>query len=84
MTNEGLLNSTVADEMLTSAMLRLTGKSTPDQAWGELFRPEDVVGIKVNALGGKRIATHPGVVDAVVEVLNVQGFLKTTSLCGTG
>jgi uncharacterized protein (DUF362 family) len=73
MTNEGLLVSTVADEMLTSAMLRLTSKSTPDKAWGELFRPEDVVGIKVNALGGKRIATHPGVVDAVVAGLKRAG-----------
>lgn len=73
MTNEGLLNKSLADEMLTSAMLRLTGKSTPDQAWGSLFRPEDVVGIKVNALGGKRIATHPGVVEAVVAGLTCAG-----------
>jgi len=73
MTNEGLLNSTVADEMLTKAMLRLTGKPTPDRAWGELFKPEDVVAIKVNALGGKRIATHPGVVEAVVTGLKRAG-----------
>ena len=73
MTNEGPLNSSIADEMLTNAMLRLTGKSTPDQSWGSLFKPEDVVGIKVNALGGKRIATHPGVVEAVVAGLKRAG-----------
>ena len=72
-TNEGLTDSTVADAMLTSAMLRLTGTTTPDKAWGELFRPEDIVGIKVNALGGKRIATHSVVVEAIIEGLKRAG-----------
>ncbi len=72
-TNEGLTDSAVADAMLTSAMLRLTGTSKPEKAWGELFRPEDRVGIKVNALGGKRIATHPVVVEAIIEGLKRAG-----------
>ena len=71
--HEHILNGTVADEMLSGAMLRLTGQSTPVQAWGELFRPEDIVGIKVNALGGKRIATHPGVVESVIRGLKGAG-----------
>ena len=67
------IQGAVADEMLNRAMLRLTGRSTPDQAWKDLFKPDDVVGIKVNALGGKRIATHPAIVEAVVTGLQRSG-----------
>ena len=53
LTKEHSLNQSVTDEMLTGALLRLTDTSTPERAWGTLFAPDDVVGIKVNALGGK-------------------------------
>jgi len=68
------VNTTIVRKMLTTAMLRLTGTSTPDQAWKTLFNADDVVGIKVNALGGTQIATHPGVVDAVVAGLTTAGI----------
>jgi len=73
LTGEHSLNKAVADEMLTEALLRLTDTSTPERAWGKLFRPDDIVGVKVNALGGKRIATHPVVVDAIVTGLKRAG-----------
>ena len=73
LTGEHSLNRSVADEMLTEAMLRLTDTSTPEGAWRTLFRPYDIVGIKVNALGGKRIATHPVVVEAIVIGLKHAG-----------
>ena len=73
-TKEATVNSAIALEMLTTGMLHLTGESTPDRAWKTLFKPVDVVGIKVNALGGRQIATHPGVVDAVVAGLTTAGI----------
>lgn len=66
-------DSAVALSMLTAGMLRLTGESSPDRAWKALFRPDDRVGIKVNALGGRQIATRPGVVAAVVAGLASAG-----------
>jgi len=69
----GELNSPVADGMVASGMLRLTGESSTDSAWKKLFKPPDVVGIKVNALGGRPIATHPGVVAAVISGLKRAG-----------
>jgi uncharacterized protein (DUF362 family) len=73
-TTEKTVDITIALEMLTAAMLHLTGTSTPDRAWKTLFKPDDVVGIKVNALGGRQIATHPGVVDAVIAGLTTAGI----------
>jgi len=74
LTPQQQVNSTVAIEMLTNSLLHLTGTSTPDQAWKSLFKPDDVVGIKVNALGGPPIATHPGIVAAVVAGLTASGI----------
>lgn len=73
-TEKQTVDPTIAREMLTTAMLNLTGTSTPDQAWKSLFKPDDVVGIKVNALGGRKIATHPGVVNAVIAGLTTAGI----------
>ena len=68
------VNPSVAGEMINSGMLSLTGESVPDRAWKSLFKSKDVVGIKVNALGGKQIATHFGVVKAVVSGLKSAGI----------
>jgi len=64
----------VAGEMVNRGMVHLAGESTPDLAWKSLFKPGDVVGIKVNCLGGREIATHPGIVKAVISGLKSAGF----------
>ena len=73
-TKEQTVDTAITLEMLTTGMLHLTGTSTPDRAWKTLFKPDDVVGIKVNALGGRQIATHPAVVDAVIAGLATAGI----------
>ena len=67
------VNLSVAEEMVKSGMLRLTGESAPDQAWKSLFQPDDIIGIKVNSLGGRQIATHPVIVNAVISGLKTAG-----------
>lgn len=71
--NNGV-NSRIADQMVTAGMLRLTGESGADDAWKKLFKPGEVVGIKVNAMGGTLSATHPGVVAALVSGLKRAGI----------
>jgi len=56
--------------MLDAAVMKLTGKADAKQAWSALFRPKDVVGIKVNTLGR---STHPQVADAIVAGLGKAG-----------
>jgi len=68
------VNSHAADQMVTEGMLRLTGESGADAAWKKLFSTGDVVGIKVNAMGGMPSATHTGVVDAIIAGLKKAGI----------
>ena len=53
-------------KMLDAAMQRVTGATSPQQAWRGLFAPRDRIGIKVNTLG---LPTQPAVVDAIVSGL---------------
>lgn len=46
--DEGKPNPLVLPRMLDDAVLELTGKPTPKEAWGTFFKPEDVLGIKTN------------------------------------
>jgi uncharacterized protein (DUF362 family) len=68
------VNSHIAEQMVTDGMLRLTGESGADAAWKKLFKTGDVVGIKVNAMGGTLSATRPGVIDAIVSGLKKAGL----------
>jgi uncharacterized protein (DUF362 family) len=49
----------VATAMLDEALMRFTGRPDPVAALREYIHPEDVVGLKVNALAGPGHAFHP-------------------------
>ncbi len=49
------------------AVSRSTGAGTAETAFRGLFGKRDIVGIKVNCLGGPRMSPRPEVVDALVE-----------------
>jgi uncharacterized protein (DUF362 family) len=70
---DNIVKGRIADQMVTDGMLRLTGEAGADAAWKKLFKPGDVVGIKVNAMGGMLSATRPGVVAAIVSGLEQAG-----------
>lgn len=53
-------------KLLDAAMQKVTGAPEAKAAWGQLFRPKNRVGIKVNTLG---LSTQPAVVDAIVAGL---------------
>jgi len=58
---------------MTSALLAATGATDVGSAVRGLFRPSDVVGIKLNCLGGRRLSPRPEVVEALVAVLEQGG-----------
>jgi uncharacterized protein (DUF362 family) len=75
---QGILKGDTVDvnlikKLLNQGVCHVTGNSLPSGAWKELFTPKDIVGIKVNCLGGKGISTHPELVMAVVEGLRIAG-----------
>src|SRR5262249_13224796 len=47
-------------KMMARGMCELTGADHPVEAWRRFFEPDDVVGIKVNPVGRKRLE-YPGV-----------------------
>jgi len=56
-------------QMVDEGMFALSGKKTSANAWRSFFTPEDVVGIKINPIGGKKISTRPEVVNAIIRGL---------------
>jgi uncharacterized protein (DUF362 family) len=67
---EGLLNSTgVLRKMVEAGLKELTGSADPAAAWSRYVRPTDIVGIKVNCLGGPDMCTRPALAQATVNSL---------------
>jgi hypothetical protein len=60
---EGKVNAAVMQDMLDKAILRLTGKSSVQQAWKGIIQPGDVVGIKTNVWS--YLATPPELENAI-------------------
>jgi uncharacterized protein (DUF362 family) len=56
-------------ELLNKAVIKLVRAKDAPTAWGALFSNKDVVGIKVNSLGGKGLSPHPELLDAIVQGL---------------
>ncbi|OQY97958.1 MAG: hypothetical protein B6D35_13830 [Candidatus Brocadia sp. UTAMX2] len=59
--------------MMNEGMFALTGKRTIADAWKTFFTPEDVVGIKINPIGGIKLSTRPEVVNAIIRSLIAAG-----------
>jgi uncharacterized protein (DUF362 family) len=55
--------------MLSAGMGSLFGVENTADGWKNLFKPDDVVGIKVNCIAGPEMSTHPLVVAAIVSEL---------------
>jgi uncharacterized protein (DUF362 family) len=66
---EERIQKDILAEMLARAVQELTGLRDAEAAWGSLFKPDDVVGIKVNCLGSRGATTHPEVAHAVADAL---------------
>ncbi len=67
---EGLLNSTgILRKMVEAGLQELTGSANPAAAWSRFVRPTDIVGIKVNCLGGPEMCTRPALAQATVDSL---------------
>lgn len=57
----GALDAKLLESGLGAAVARAAGEATPVAAMRRLFKPNDIVGIKVNCLGGRGVATRPEV-----------------------
>jgi uncharacterized protein (DUF362 family) len=73
MPKEGEVSQAVFDKMVGKCVAKLTDSKTGSEAWKKLFKPSDVVGIKINCLFGKGVSTRPEAVRAVIAGLKLAG-----------
>ncbi len=66
------LNPAILERMLDNAMSSLAGKD-PGEVWSDIFRPDDVIGIKLNCLAGRGLSPHPELVRLIVKKLVTAG-----------
>jgi len=67
------VDQSVLNSMVAKGMQALTGASSEAAAWKKLFKPSDVVGIKVNTLFRVNASTHPEVVASIIAGLKLAG-----------
>lgn len=69
----GEIVQSVANRMIDRAIVKLTDTKSAAEGWKKLFKPTDVVGIKVSSGCGVGAATHPEVAYAVAHGLKLAG-----------
>ena len=63
-------------QLLDRALQASFDCDSPLEAWKKVVRPGEVVGLKVNCLGGRGNATHPELVEAITERLRQAGITE--------
>ncbi|MDF9828894.1 DUF362 domain-containing protein [Parabacteroides sp. PF5-6] len=65
-----------AYEMLKTSMLNLTGETDLKKAWLQFVGPEDVIGLKVNPIGGTLLSTSHALTQSIVRQLEEAGISR--------
>jgi hypothetical protein len=68
------VNSQRMLNLLDSAMQAQFDRDKPIEAWRRMVRPDQTVGLKVNTLGGRGIASNLQLVEAICERLQEAGI----------
>ncbi|MGR3179392.1 MAG: DUF362 domain-containing protein [Candidatus Anammoxibacter sp.] len=63
----------IVEKMVNEGIMRLTGKNDIGEAWSQFVSKDDVVGLKINPIGMKRLSTHPELVNAIINGLIIAG-----------
>ena len=70
-------NPPVIARMVEQLVMAATGRPDAASGWRTLVSPQDRVGIKVSAAGGRYFSTHPAVVNAIVAGLESAGIPRS-------
>jgi uncharacterized protein (DUF362 family) len=75
----GRVDGAAADRAMAAVLAAATGAPSAAEAVRLLLSPSDVVGVKLNCLGGRNLSPRPEVVDALVRRL-VEGGVRPGSI----
>jgi len=73
MTVNGTADASFINMAIDSALLKITHSEKPLDAWSSLFNKNDIVGIKLNCLAGKKFSPHTEIVEAVINGIKSAG-----------
>ncbi|MBU6391421.1 MAG: DUF362 domain-containing protein, partial [Planctomycetes bacterium] len=73
-TEAGNLRETTITNLVHKSVMQLTRALSKEKAWQTLFKPDDVVGIKLNCLSGKIMSPHVAVVESIIQGLKLAGI----------
>lgn len=67
------LNKKAILRLLNIGVQRLTNTDNPENGWASLFKPADIVGLKVNTLAGRMLSPQIPVIMAIIDGLKAAG-----------
>lgn len=70
---DGKVNGGLIGKALDDGLMRLSGIKSPDKAWASLFKPDDVVGLKLNCLAKRAFSPHVELVESIIRGLKLAG-----------
>ena len=73
---ENKFNLEEINKMVKDGMLNLTGEQDINKAWQKFIAPNEIVGLKVNPIGGVQLSTSIEIVTAVIAQLTAAGIPK--------
>ncbi len=71
---DNVFNRGEIDRMVREGIVKLTGEEDPGKAWRMFVSPSDVIGLKVNPIGGTLLSTSHEIVHAVIAQLEAAGI----------
>jgi len=74
--NNGKIDTANVRKAVNMGIIALTGEKAIKAAWLKFVKPDEIIGIKVNPIGGKLLSTKPEVVDVIIEGLLEAGVPK--------
>lgn len=69
----GILKEKIVSGLVHNAVMQITQSASKEKAWQSLFKPTDIVGLKLNCLSGKKMSPHVKVVEAIIQGLKFAG-----------
>jgi len=75
--SNGSVARIVLKKMLDGAIPTYTNTSDAAAGWKALFSPKDIVGLKLNCLGGRGLSPNSEIVDLIVKALIEAGLPET-------